>query len=103
MVIDYRKVNARTVKDGYSIPKVEDLLLTLNGSRYYCQMDLCKAYYQVPMSDRARKYSAFITPFGLFEWDRLSQGLANAPACFQRLMETVFSDMNLTELIIFFG
>ena len=101
MVIDYRKVNARTVKDGYSIPKVEDLLLTLNGSRYYCQMDLCKAYYQVPMSDRARKYSAFITPFGLFEWDRLSQGLANAPACFQRLMETVFSDMNLTELIIF--
>ena len=101
MVIDYRKVNARTIKDGYSIPKVEDLLFTLNGSKYFCQMDLCKAYYQVPMTDRARKFSAFITPFGLFEWDRMSQGLANAPACFQRLMETVFSDMNLTDLIIF--
>ena len=101
MVIDYRRVNARTVKDGYSIPKIEDLLLTLNGAKYFCSLDLCKAYYQVPMSENARKYSAFITPFGLFEWDRLSQGLANAPACFQRLMETVFSDMNLTELIVF--
>ena len=101
MVIDYRRVNSRTIKDGYSIPKIEDLLFTLNGSKYFCSLDLCKAYYQVPMSEKARKYSAFITPFGLFEWDRLSQGLANAPACFQRLMETVFSDMNLTELIIF--
>ena len=101
MVIDYRRVNARTVKDGYSIPKIEDLLLTLNGAKYFCSLDLCKAYYQVPMTEKARKYSAFITPFGLFEWDRLSQGLANAPACFQRLMETVFSDMNLTELIVF--
>lgn len=101
MCIDYRKLNARTVKDSYSIPKIEDLLLTLNGAKYFTTLDLCKAYYQVPMTERASKYSAFITPWGLFEWDRLSQGLANAPACFQRLMETVFSDMNLTELIVF--
>ena len=101
MCIDYRKLNARTVKDSYSIPKIEDLLLTLNGAKYFSTFDLCKAYYQVPMTEQASRYSAFITPFGLFEWDRLSQGLANAPACFQRLMETVFSDMNLTQLIIF--
>lgn len=101
MCIDYRRLNARTVKDSYSIPKIEDLLLTLNGAKFFTTLDLCKAYYQVPMTDRASKYSAFITPFGLYEWDRLSQGLANAPACFQRLMETVFSDMNLTQLIIF--
>ncbi|KAL8602881.1 hypothetical protein ACOMHN_026841 [Nucella lapillus] len=64
-------------------------------------MDLCKAFYHVPMTERASRLSAFITPFGLFEWDRLSQGLVNAPASFQRIMETVFRDMNLVELIIF--
>lgn len=101
MCIDYRRVNSRTVRDSYSIPKIDDLFLTLNGAKYFTSLDLCKAYYQVPITERASKVSAFITPFGLFEWDRLSQGLVNAPACFQRLIETVFSDMNLVQLIVF--
>ena len=101
MCCDYRMLNSRTIRDAYSLPKIEDLLLTLSGAKYFASMDLCKAYYQVPMSERASKLSAFTTVFGNFEWARLAQGLANAPACFQRLMETVFRDMNLVELIIF--
>ena len=101
MCVDYRKLNARTIRDSYNIPKIEDLLLTLNGAKYFSSLDLCKAYYQVPMTTKARKLSAFVTPFGLFEWDRLSFGLTNAPACFQRLMESVFCDMNLQQLIVF--
>ncbi|KAL8567370.1 hypothetical protein ACOMHN_001758 [Nucella lapillus] len=101
MVCDYRVLNSRTIKDSYSVPKIEDLIVTLSGARFFTSMDLCKAFYHVPMTERASRLSAFITPFGLFEWDRLSQGLVNAPASFQRIMETVFRDMNLVELIIF--
>ena len=101
MCVDYRKLNARTMKDAYSIPKIEDLFLTLSGAKYFTSVDLSKAYYQVPMTDRAKQFSAFTTPLGLFQWERMSMGLTNAPATFQRLMETVFRDMNLMELIVF--
>ena len=101
LVCDYRVLNSKTVKDAYSLPKVEDLLVTLSGAKCFTSMDLCNAYYQIPMSSRASKLSAFSTVFGNYEWTRMSQGLANAPACFQRLMETMFRDMNLVELIIF--
>lgn len=101
LVCDYRLLNSRTIKDAYAVPKIEDLIMTLSGSKYFCSLDLCKAFYHVPMSEQAKKLSAFITPFGLFEWNRLSQGLVNAPSCFQRIMENVFRDMNLVELIIF--
>ena len=83
------------------VPKIECLITTLSHAKYFTSMDLCKAYYQIPMSENASKISAFITPFGLYEWTRLSQGLVNAPACFQRIMETMFRDMNLVELIVF--
>ncbi|XP_025104583.1 uncharacterized protein K02A2.6-like [Pomacea canaliculata] len=58
-------------------------------------------YYQVPLSERAKKISAFTTPFGLYEFQRLPFGLVNAPMTFQRLMDCCLSDMNLAELIIF--
>ena len=101
MCVDYRKVNARTIRDSYALPKIEDLFMTLSGAKYFTSMDLSKAYYQVPLSERAKKISAFTTPFGLFEFERLSFGLVNAPMTFQRLMEQCLSDMNLAELIIF--
>ena len=63
MCVDYRKINARTVRDSYALPKIEDLFMTLGRSKYFTSLDLSKAYYQVPLSERAKKISAFTTPF----------------------------------------
>ncbi|PVD20262.1 hypothetical protein C0Q70_20759 [Pomacea canaliculata] len=101
MCVDYRRVNAWTVRDSYSLPKIEHLFLTLSGAKVFTSLDLSKAYYQVPLSERAKKISAFTTPFGLYEFQRLPFGLVNAPMTFQRLMDCCLSDMNLAELIIF--
>lgn len=101
MCVDYRKVNARTVRDSYALPKIEDLFRTLTGAKFFSSLDLSKAYYQVPLTERAKKISAFTTPFGLYEFERLPFGLVNAPMTFQRIMDCCFSDMNLAELIIF--
>ncbi|PVD32442.1 hypothetical protein C0Q70_07878 [Pomacea canaliculata] len=101
MCVDYRRVNARTVRNSYSLPKIEQLFLTLSGAKVFTSIDLSKAYYQVPLSEQAKKISAFTTPFGLYEFHRLPFGLVNAPMTFQRLMDCCLSDMNLAELIIF--
>ncbi|KAL8603354.1 hypothetical protein ACOMHN_039717 [Nucella lapillus] len=101
LCVDYRKINKRLVQDSYAIPKIEDLFLTLSGATVFSSMDLSKAYYQVPMTDRAKHISAFTTPFGLYQWRRMPMGLKNSASCFQQLMERVFSDMNLAELIVF--
>ena len=101
MCIDYRKINAHTIKDSYAIPKIEDMFLTLSGAKFFTSMDLSRAYYQVPLTERAKLISAFTTPFGLYQFERMPMGLKNAPPTFQRLMEKVFADMNLTELIVF--
>ena len=101
MCVDYRRLNARTAMDSYAVPKIEDLFLTLSGARYFTSIDLSKAYYQVPLTERAERVSAFTTPFGLYKWLRMPMGLKNSAPCFQRLMETVFADMYLAELIVF--
>ena len=101
MCCDYRRINNRTVRDSYALPKIEDLFMTLGRSKFFTGLDLSKAYYQVPLTERAKKVSAFTTPFGLYEFERLSFGMVNAPMTFQRLMEQCFGDMNLVDLIIF--
>lgn len=101
MCVDYRRINSRILKDTYAIPKIEDLFLTLNGAQYFSTMDLSKAYYQIPLTERAQRISSFTTPLGTYSWLRMPMGLKNSGSCFQRLMEKVFSDMNLAELIVF--
>ena len=101
MCVDYRKINSRILKDNYCIPKIEDLFSTLSGAQYFTSMDLSKAYYQLPLSKNAQRISAFTTPVGNFTWLRMPMGLKNSGSQFQRLIEKVFHDMNLIELIVF--
>lgn len=53
-----------------------------------------KGYYQIPLSDKAKEISAFITPFGLFQYKVLPFGMYNAPASFQRVMDWVIAGLN---------
>ena len=101
LCIDYRRINLKTVKCNYPLPKIEDLFTTLSGARVFSQMDLAKAYYQVGMTERAKKISAFVTPFGTFQFERMPMGMKNSPQTFSRLMGKVFADMDLVDLIVF--
>ncbi|OWZ06245.1 reverse transcriptase [Phytophthora megakarya] len=66
---------------------ISDLFEDLDKALWYCSLDMASGFWVVPMTDRAREFSAFITPFGLFEWSRMSFGLKNAPQIYQRLVE----------------
>ncbi|XP_063050317.1 uncharacterized protein LOC134445162 [Engraulis encrasicolus] len=90
---DYRKLNNITKPDSFPLPRVEDCVDRVGAARFVSKFDLLKGYYQVPLSPRAQEISAFITPSGLYSYTRMSFGLRNAPATFQRLMNRVVSGL----------
>ena len=65
---DYRKVNTVTVKDSYPLPRVDDVIDAIGNAKFVTKINLLKGYYQVELSDNAKEISAFITPFGLYEY-----------------------------------
>lgn len=86
---DYRKLNAVTKPDSFPLPRIEDCVDQVGAAKYVSKFDLLKGYWQVPLTDRAKELSSFITSQGLFSYNVMSFGLRNAPATFQRLMNSV--------------
>ena len=100
--VDFRKLNSRTIKDAYAIPRVEDSLHVLAGARYFSKLDLRSGYWQVEIKEEDKKKTAFqVGGLGFFEFHRMPFGLCNAPATFQRLMERCMGDLNLTDCLIY--
>ena len=66
MCVDYRGLNARTVKDAYPLPRIDESLDALGGAAIFSTMDLQSAYYQVEIAEEDKAKTAFTTPIGLF-------------------------------------
>ena len=86
---DFRALNAKTTRDCHPIPRIQESLDSIRGARYFTSLDLKAAYNQIEVHEADVHKTAFTTPFGLFEHQRMAFGLKNAPACFQRLMNNV--------------
>ena len=100
--IDLHILNKRTVKDGYSLPKIEDTLDCLYSAVWFSTLDLKSGYWQVELEDEAKVLIAFtIVPLGLWECECMPFGLTNAPATFQRLMESCLGELHLNWCIIY--
>jgi hypothetical protein len=90
--IDYRAINAISRDDPYMLPRIEDILQSMEGMKYFSTIDLFSAYWQVPVKEDDKWKTAFITPKGKFQWRVMPFGLKNAPATFQRMMNKIFND-----------
>ena len=94
--IDLRRLNARTVKDAYSLPRIEDALDSLNGACIFTSLDLKSGYWQVELDEESIPLTAFMVgPLGFYECIRMPFGLTNVPATFQHLMETCLGELHL--------
>ena len=82
---DFRLLNKVTIKDSYPLPRINDLLDALSGSVWFSTLDLMSGYWQVEVDPKDREKTAFATTGGLYEYNVMPFGLANAPATFERL------------------
>ena len=88
--------------DAYAIPRVEDSLHLLAGSKYFSKLDLRSGYWQVELEEDDKCKTAFqVGNLGFYEFNRMPFGLCNSPATFQRLMERCMGDMNLRDCLIY--
>ena len=100
--VDFRKLNSKTIKDAYAIPRVEDTLHLLAGAKYFTKLDLRSGYWQVELEESDKPKTAFqVGTLGFYEFHRMPFGLCNAPATFQRLMERCMGELNLDQCLIY--
>ena len=107
--VDFRQLNAATVKDAHPLPRIDDLLDALHGAKWFSTLDLKSGYWQVPITEQDKAKTAFRTSSGqLFEFNQVPFGLGNAPATFSRLMDRVLAGLHwetclfyLDDIIVF--
>ena len=109
--IDYRRLNAASRGMGWPIPNIAEMLRRLGDRKpkYFCKLDLTAGYHQAPLDEESRKYTAFRTAQGLYEWNRVPMGLKGAPSYFQHVMQSevlqglqyVICEIYIDDIIIF--
>ena len=91
--IDYRKLNIATRKDHYPLPFIDQMLDRLAEHLHYCFLDGYSSYHQIAIALEDQEKTTFTCPYGTFAFRRMSFGLCNALATFQRCMMSIFSDL----------
>ena len=91
---DFRKVNDKTKSDSFPIPRITDCIDQIGNAKFVSTFDMLKGYWQVPLTQRAREISAFVTPSGLYQYKVMPFGMKNAPATFQRMVNKLVRDID---------
>ena len=89
---DYRALNDVTIGDAYPMPKMNEELEKYREAKYFTTMDAMSGFWQIAMAEEDREKTAFVTQYGLFEYNIMPFGLKNAPATFQRCMDEILKE-----------
>jgi hypothetical protein len=90
LCVDFCALNSLTIKNRYPIPRIDDLLDAISGAKFFTSIDLTSRYHQIRITEEDAPKTAFRTPFGHYQFKVLIEGLTNAPATFQTVMNAIF-------------
>ena len=93
LCVDYRHLNKVTLRDNYPLPNIEDQIDKLRDKKFYTLLDLKDGFHHIKVAEESIPYTAFISPFGTFEYTGTPFGLKTAPPNFQRFINTVFANL----------
>ena len=92
-ISDFRELNKRIKRKPYPIPKIQDMLLNLEGFKYATSLDLNMGYYHIELTPHSKQLCTIVLPWGKYEYQRLPMGLCNSPDIFQEKMGTLMHDL----------
>jgi len=108
LVVDYRKVNSKIIFDSYTLPTIDQAFEQFHGAVVFSVLDLNSAYFQIPLSPGSRRVTAFCTPFGCYEFNKLPMGISVGGQGLSRVIDELFVDVKnkfvfnyLDDLIIY--
>ena len=90
VLTDFRQLNKQIIRKPYPIPKINEMLLKLEGFQYATSLDLNMGYYHIELTPNARRICTIVLPWGKYEYCRLPMGLCNSPDIFQEKMDELF-------------
>ncbi len=93
LCIDYRPINKIATCCQFPLPRISDMLRSLRGSKYFSALDLNKGFHQIPLEDASKPKLAFVTPLGLYEWEKTPFGIHSGPAAFQAAMHMTLAGL----------
>ena len=94
LCVDYRRLNEKTVSDPYYMGTLDEIVERVGQRNVLSKIDLANGYYQVPVAAGSKEKTAFISPYGKYEFSRMPFGLNNARVVFQRMMDGVLNEVH---------
>jgi transposase InsO family protein len=99
--IDYRRLNALTVRDVYPLPRMDECLDSLGDAEYFSTLDANTGFWQIEVAEEDRDKTTFSCHVGMYRFLRMPFGLVNAPATFQRAMDIILSEVRWDSVLVY--
>lgn len=94
LCVDYKiAVNPQLKGAHYPIPRIDDILRSLRNAKFFCTLDLFKAYFHVLVDDESRNIQTTSTHRGTYKMNQLSFGIKTAPSEFHRILDQILNDL----------
>ncbi|KAG1122430.1 hypothetical protein G6F42_011485 [Rhizopus arrhizus] len=92
LVVNFQKLNAVTVKDGYPLPHIDDILDAIGGYQCYTVLDAAFGFWQIPLHPNSIEKSGFISKMGVFSFTVMAMGLMGSPSTYQRCVNNILQE-----------